>query len=100
MAQRIEGAFEGEDVPLVCSFTNSSDGSPVSGDSAPTITVTEPDSGTDVVSAAAMTEGSTGVYEYVWDTATDGEGTGTYNVVVTGEFSSETKIVKGTIRIS
>lgn len=100
MVQRIEGAYEGEDVPIVCAFTNSSDGSPQSADVAPTITVTEPDSGTDVVSGASMTEGSTGVYEHVWDTAADGEGTGTYNVEVTGEFSSETKIVKGTIRIS
>lgn len=104
MTQQLPGAFEGEDVPLRATFTDEDTGDPIapdgaSGGTGPTITVTAPD-GTTVVDAVVMTEIQSGTYEHVWNTAGDTTGTGTYQVEVTGEFSSETKIVKGTIQIS
>lgn len=106
MVQRLPGAYEGEDVPITVHFTDDT-GSDVNEDSTsqttptgPTITITEPDSGTNVVDGVVMTNNSTGHYEHVWDTAGDSTGTGTYNVEISGEFSSETKIAKATITIS
>lgn len=99
----LDAAYEGEDVPLRVVFTDDTGAAVApggaSGGSGPTVTVTSPN-GTDVVSATVMTEVETGTYEYVWDTASNFDGTGTYSVEVTGEFSSETKIVKDTINIS
>lgn len=105
MSQKLLPAFEGEDVPITVHFTDDS-GSDVNEDSTsqstptgPTITVTAPD-GTAVVDGVVMTNNSTGNYEHVWDTAGDSTGTGTYGVEITGEFSSETKIAKATIKIN
>lgn len=105
MSQTLPGAYEGEDVPIPVHFTDDS-GSDVNEDSTsqtsptgPTITITAPD-GTEVVSGVVMSNNSTGHYEHVWDTAGDTTGTGTYNIEVSGEFSSETKIAKATIQIS
>lgn len=106
MSQTLPGAYEGEDVPIRVTFTNDSDGSEVQPDGAsgtsptgPTVTIMAPD-GSDAVSSTTMTSVDTGTYEHVWDTAGDSTGTGTYQVEVTGEFSSETKIAKATIQIS
>ena len=95
----LESAYEGEDVPLVAAFTDDS-GSAIAPDSAPTLTLTD-NEGTAVVDGTPMTDvtGETGVYEYVWDTATDFGTSGTYDVTVTAEFSAETKIVRQTIRV-
>lgn len=98
----LEDAYQGEDVPLTVSYTDDSgnavapDG--VSGSSGPTITVTSPN-GTAVVDAVVMTESQVGTYEHLWDTATNFDGTGTYTVEVSAELSSETKIVKSTIKV-
>lgn len=103
MVQTLPPAYEGEDIPIRITFTQDSDGSEVAPDGAtasgPTITVTDPQ-GTDVVSAVVMTQVDTGTYEHVWDTASDSGSTGTYDVEVTGEFSSETKIEKAEITLS
>lgn len=105
MVQRLLPAYEGEDVPITVHFTDDS-GADVNEDSTsqttptgPTVTVTAPD-GTEVVSGVVMSNTSTGHYEHVWDTAGDTTGTGTYDVEISGEFSSETKIAKATIKIS
>jgi hypothetical protein len=104
MVQALPAAYEGEDVPITVHFTDDT-GADVNEDSTssttptgPTITVTAPDS-TPVVDGVVMTNNSTGHYEHVWDTAGDTTGTGTYQVEVSGEFSSETKIAKATITI-
>lgn len=96
----IKKAYAGEDVPLVATFTNPDTGDGVAADSAPTVTITNQDD-TEEVSAVAMTTtfGDTGQSEYVWDTDVDASGAGTYTVEVTGEFGSETKIVRDTIEL-
>lgn len=105
MSQTLPGAYEGEDVPIRVTFTDDTD-SEIAPDGAsgttptgPSITITAPD-GSTAVSSTVMTGIDTGTYEYVWDTTADSTGTGTYQVEVTGEFSSETKIAKATIQIS
>lgn len=90
---RIKGVDMGEDVPIIITSTDPDTGDAVDPDAAPTVTITAPDD-TDVVSAASMTSSDVGVYEYVWDTATDASGTGNYTISVMAEFSSETKIEK------
>lgn len=102
MSQTLPAAYEGEDVPIIISYTDDA-GDPIAPEGAsdstgPTITITE--SGSTIIDAVAMTEDETGTYEYVWDTSSDFGGTGTYLVEVTGEFSSETKIAKATIQVS
>lgn len=97
--------YEGEDAVIAVHYTDES-GADLNEDTTsdttptgPAITITSPN-GTEVVSGTVMTNTSTGHYEFVWDTATDFDGTGTYTVEITGEFSSETKIVKGTTTVS
>lgn len=105
MTQQLPSAYEGEDVPLRVTFTDDTgaevqpDGASGTAPTGPTITVTD-SQGTEVVSAVVMTGIDTGTYEHVWDTAADSGGTGSYQVEVTGEFSAETKIAKGTVTIS
>lgn len=101
----VESAYQGEDVPLQVSYTDAS-GSAVNEDSTsttdptgPSITITSPN-GTAVVSGTVMSNLETGLYEFVWDTAASFDGTGTYSIEITGEFSSETKIVRDTIKIT
>lgn len=98
----IESAYLGEDVPLRVEFVDSS-GTAIaptgaSDSTGPTVTVTAPDD-TEVLSGATMSEQTVGTYENVWDTSSSAAGSGTYDVVVTGEFSGETKIVKDQIRL-
>lgn len=93
-------SYQGEDVPIRSVFTDSDTGDPVAPDDTstqPTITISQ--AGTDVVSGQVMTEIEVGTYEYVWDTATLFQDTGTYVVSVTGEFSTETNIEKATITV-
>lgn len=104
MSQTLPSAYEGEDVPIVISYTDDA-GDPIAPEGAsdstgPTITITAPTSGSTIIDGVAMTEDETGTYSYVWDTASDFDGTGSYLAEVTGEFSSETKIAKATIQIS
>jgi hypothetical protein len=94
--------IEGEDAPIQVVYKDSG-GNPVapdgvSGGSGPTITITGPND-TTLANATVMTEVETGTYEYVLDTAADTVGYGVYNVSVTGEFSSETKIATGNFRV-
>lgn len=101
---QLKSAYQGEDVPLRVEYTSSSDGSAVapagaSDSTGPTITITSPND-TDVVSSSVMSEIETGTYEFVWDTSSSFDGTGTYAAETTGEFSSETKIVRGTIKVT
>lgn len=94
----IDNAYDGEDVPITATYT--SGGAGVDADVAPSITITENSTGTDVVAGAAMSSvGGTGEYEYVWDSAVDGNGPGLYEIEVTGEFGGETKIVRDTIEL-
>lgn len=100
----MEPAYLGEDVPIRASYTDAS-GNAVDEDSTsqtdptgPSVTITAPDdSNTEVVSGTVMNNLNTGEYEFVWDTSSVSTGTGPYTVEVTGEFSSETKIVRDTI---
>jgi hypothetical protein len=97
-----EPVIEGEDVPIQVVYTDSS-GNPVapdgvSGGSGPTITITGPNE-TTLANATVMTEVETGTYEHVLDTSSDSVSNGVYNVSVTAELSSETKIVVGNFRV-
>lgn len=93
---------EGEDVPVVVEFDGgATDPDDTGTDGIPdaSITITYDVDGTVVVNAAAMTHESVGTFEYVWDTAADTTGTGSYVVEVTAEFGGETKIVKDRIGV-
>lgn len=95
----VESANLGEDVPITATFVEHDTGTAVDGDTAPTITITNNSDGTEVVSAVAMTsETDTGVYSYQWDTS--GNSAARYVIEIAGEFSSLTKIVKDTIRLT
>lgn len=92
-------AIQGEDVSAEATFTDDT-GAGVDADAAPTVTITHVGSDTEVVSAAASTSvGDTGEYEYDWDTSSSHNGTGEYVVEMTGEFGSETKIVRTTVEL-
>lgn len=95
----VESVYEGEDVPLTADYTDAN-GDPIDADAAPTITITDP-AETAVVDAVDMTSGDVGTYTHTWNTAESGDGTGpgTYDVVVEGEFGSETKISHDTIEV-
>lgn len=93
---RLRGAYVGEDVPVTISYEDSDDETAVDPDAAPSITITDSD-GTTLIDGVAMTSVETGVYEYVWDTAADANGAGDYQVDVSAEFSSETKIERITL---
>lgn len=88
--------YDGEDVPLQIEYTDGSD-TAVATDAAPTITVTD-DSGTEQVSGASMTSVDTGHYEHVWDTSA-ASGPGDYEVEISAEINSETKIRRDTIQV-
>lgn len=99
----LEPAIQGEHVPLRGVFTDSSGAAIApegfSGGTGPTVTVTSPND-TAVLDGATMdTEVEVGTYENVWDTSSSLDGTGTYEVEVSGVFSGETKILKDRIRI-
>lgn len=91
-------AIQGEDVTAEATFTDATD-TGVDADVAPSVTITHVDSGTEVVSGASSTSAGTGSYEYDWDTSTSHNGTGEYAVEATGEFSSETKVVRTTVEL-
>lgn len=100
----LRAAIEGEDVPITVSY-EADDGTAVDPDDTGTdavpdasITITYEDD-TAVVSGAAMNHIATGEFEYVWDTAADVTGTGTYTVDVSAEFGGETKITRSTIQL-
>lgn len=93
---RIASVYEGEDVPITVEYVDPDTGDPTDPDEAPTVTVTAPDD-TAVVDAVAMTADGTGNYEHVWDTA--GEATGVYEVDVSAEFDTETKIDRVTVEV-
>lgn len=98
----VESAYEGEDVPITATFDDGGtdpDDTGTDGTGDASITITANADGTEMVSAAAMTRLSTGVYEYVWDTAADTGGKGVYVLEVTAEFGGETKLVRDSIRL-
>ena len=102
----LKAAYLGEDVPIQIAYSDdvgAVDPDDQDTDSTPDadITITDNSDGTEVISAQAMTyTGSTGEFEYVWDTSADANGEGTYVVEVTAEFSGETKINKTKIALN
>lgn len=97
----LEPAVVGEDVPIVVEYdggTTDPDDTGTDGIPDATITITDNSDGTALITDAAMTHESTGVLEYVWDTAT-ANGAGTYGIEVSAEFGGETKIVQNHIRL-
>ena len=96
----IESAYVGEDVPLTVVYDDGgTDPDDTDADGTPdaSITITNNDDGTEVVSSAAMAHQSTGTFEYVWDTST--LSTGHYGVEVSAEFGGETKLAKDKIEL-
>lgn len=97
----IDPAYVGEDVPLQAIFdegTTDPDDTGSDGTPDAEITITDNSDGTELQSDTSMTHASTGVMEYVWDTST-ANGSGTYGVEVSAEFSGETKIIQSFIRL-
>lgn len=101
----IRPATLGEDVPLTIEYVEPGTDTPVDPDDQDTdgvadaeVTVIGPD-GTTVIAATAMDSTGTGAFEYVWDTETNGAGTGEYEVRVAAEFNGETKISADTIEL-
>lgn len=99
----ISKAYDGEDVVLTINYTDDATGDPVDPDDTtamPTWTITDTSDDTEVLSAVTGTQNGAGDFEYVWDTAADGNGAGTYEVEVSAEFNSgETKIQRDTITL-
>lgn len=99
----IDKAIAGEDVPITINYTddagNAVDPDDTGSDGTPDAEVTILDMSTDteLISAVAMTHNETGDFEYVWDTATDADGAGSYRISISAEFSGETKISRDTI---
>ena len=102
--RQVRSAYLGEDIPIQVSYTdangNAVDPDDLNADATAdaSITITAPD-GTDVVANAAMTRLAAGVFEYVWDSATNNTGTGQYTISVTADFSGETSIKKARITL-
>lgn len=97
----IDPAYVGEDVPLRAIFDEGGtdpDDTGTDGTPDATITITDNSDGTELQSDTSMTNVSTGVMEYVWDTSA-ANGTGTYGVEVSAEFGGETKIIQSFIRL-
>lgn len=100
----IRNAILGEDVPITITYTDDTgteaDPDDLDADGTPDadITITNLTDGVDAISAA-MTHLSTGQFEYIWDTAVDAPGTGTYRVSVETDFGGETKISRSAIKL-
>lgn len=98
----ISKAYDGEDVVLTINYTDDA-GNAVAPDDTTTMpawTITDTSDDTEVLSGVNGTENATGDYEYVWDTAADAAGPGTYEVEVSAEFNTgETKIQRDTITL-
>lgn len=93
---------EGEDVPIIVTYdgeTTDPDDTGTDGVPDATISITYDEDGTAVITDAAMTHLSTGRFEYVWDTAADTTGSGSYIVETAAEFGGETKIERDRIRV-
>ena len=104
----IEAVNEGEDVPIITRFYEGEienspqvdpDDTGTDGTPDATISITYDEDGTAVVADAAMTHRAVGEFEYVWDTAADTTGSGSYVVEATAEFGGETKIERDRIRV-
>lgn len=100
----IKRAYLGEDVPITITYEDDTgtavDPDDTNADAVPdaVINITAPDD-TAAVTDAAMTHTAAGSFEYVWDTAIDAAGAGTYTVEVSAEFGGETKISRNTITL-
>lgn len=99
----LQTVYDGEDIPVNIEYTDAS-GNAIDPDDQGTdgvgdayITITD-ESDTEQVSSVEMTQVSTGHYEYVWDTAT-AAGPGDYEVEISADFSSETKIRRAIITV-
>lgn len=96
-------AVLGSDVPLVVTYEDDSnvatdpDDTDADTTADATITIRKEDADTPVVDNAAMTRLGTGSFEYVWDSSTNEDGTGRYQVDVSAVFGGETKITRVTV---
>lgn len=101
----IRNAYLGEDIPITVQYTDPDTDAAVDPDDQTadsvadaTITIYGPDD-TALITDTAMTRLDVGSFEYVWDSATNGAGTGEYEVRIVAEFGGETKISVRTINL-
>lgn len=96
----IDAAYDGEDVPIRVLYEDTDETAIDPDDTAadPTVTITD-SADTAHVDGVLMTQNGTGDFEHVWDSATNGSGTGEYTVTITADFASETKISRDTIEL-
>lgn len=98
----VNSAYVGEDVPVTILYTDSDGAATDPDDPAvtwPTIEITDLSDDSTALASTVMSQNGTGDFEHVWDTSGETAGT-TYEIVITAEFSSETKINKATIELA
>ena len=100
---KLQARYLGEDVPLRARFEDGSgtavdpDDQDADGVGDAFVSVEKEGAATPLHDRVAMTRAEAGVYEYVWDTATNNDGTGTYVVEVEADFGGETDIDRVTL---